>query len=79
MDGRVAASSPPCVKTNVVSHERTAQLAGALEKQFIRQRVGTILLGGQNIDLPKAQLPSNGMINADIEIERDGHEAPSIK
>lgn len=67
------------VKANVVSHDRAAQLMGALKHPFVRDVIGVVLLRRQDIDLPKTQLSGNGVIHVDIEIESDGHEAPSIK
>jgi hypothetical protein len=33
----------------------------------------------QDIDMPKAQLRGDGMIHVDIEVQSDGHYAPSLK
>jgi hypothetical protein len=50
-----------------------------LQQLFVGQAVGAILLRSQDVDLSKAQLGSDGMIDVDVKVEFDRHAAPPFK
>ena len=60
-------------ETDVVRHQRAAQLAGALKQSIVYEPISAVVLGGQHIHLPQAQLSGNGVIDVHIEVEADGH------
>lgn len=62
-----------CLEVNVVRDNGASQEGGPIEERIISKARRAILLSRQNVDLSKAELLSDGVVDMYIEVEGDGH------